>query len=167
MKRLFLLPFLAAACQSAPPAEFHYVNTEAWRQAHPQGTPGMQSSEAWPAPASDGRLLVVRGEVRLHYHAGREEWLYVLDGSGTFQVGPAAAEFVPPEQMTSYPVARGDLFLIPRRTAHSFRGAATLLVVYSPGMPEEPDRVEAPDQSSAEPPAGTSASISWSSTRKR
>lgn len=141
---LLLLP-LASACAGAPPAEFHYANTEAWRQDHPQGTPGTQSSEVWEAPDSDGRLLAVRGEIKTHLHDGREEWIYILDGTGSLWVGPAGAGFVPAERMAPYPLARGDWFLVPRGTAHRFQGAATLLSIYSPGMPEEPDRVFAPE----------------------
>lgn len=158
---------LAAACGGAPSAEFHYLNSNAWRHDHPQGEPGTQASAVWHAPDSDGRLLSVRGEVPTHYHDGREEWVYILEGSGTFWVGPAGAGFVAAADMVDYPIQGGDWFLIPRRTAHGFAGAATVLSIYSPPMPEPADRVQLPPQSISIAPEVSGNSRASSSTVQR
>lgn len=142
MSRFLLLVLAwACACHAAPPARFHYLSTQAWRAAHPLPEPGTLASEVWPAPGSDCRVLAIRGDVPLHLHADREEWVYFLDGSGTIWVGPEGAGFVPAGAMTAYPAGYGDLFLLPRGTAHRFSGAATVVSIFAPAMPDPPDRV--------------------------
>jgi mannose-6-phosphate isomerase-like protein (cupin superfamily) len=61
-------------------------------------------------PAASSRVWRVYRELLAHYHAGCDEYLYVLSGRGTFWMGDASngAEFAP-----------GDLLFFKRGTVHS------------------------------------------------
>jgi mannose-6-phosphate isomerase-like protein (cupin superfamily) len=119
---LFLLVcFGGVGCQSQPPAEFHYVNTSATEAA----------AGPWSGPETAGLVVRLAGEVDWHFHPEAEEWLTVLEGYGTLYLGPDHAGGVGPEPMRTYPLARGDVYLIPRHTLHSVEGHAQLLLIYS------------------------------------
>ncbi|HZP31895.1 MAG TPA: cupin domain-containing protein [Candidatus Acidoferrales bacterium] len=60
--------------------------------------------------AASARLFRVYRQTPPHYHAGCDEYLYVLSGRGTFWMGDASngGEFAP-----------GDLLFFKRRTVHA------------------------------------------------
>ena len=60
--------------------------------------------------AASARVFRVYRETPAHYHAGCDEYLYVLSGKGTFWMGDASngGEFVP-----------GDLLFFKRGTVHA------------------------------------------------
>jgi mannose-6-phosphate isomerase-like protein (cupin superfamily) len=60
--------------------------------------------------AASARVFRVYKETPAHYHAGSDEYLYVLSGRGTFWMGNPAngAEFAP-----------GDLLFFKRRVVHA------------------------------------------------
>ncbi len=138
---LALLPLAAASCQSpGSEAGFHYRSTAAWLDAHPRAEEA-DESQTWRSPAADLRLWALPNGVRLHLHEGREEWLMVVDGHGTLRVGPTGGGLVAAEALQVYPLAAGDVFLIPRGTAHAIEGSVTIQVLFSPPQPEDFDVV--------------------------
>lgn len=60
--------------------------------------------------AASARVFRVYGETPPHYHAGSDEYLYVLSGTGTFWMGNESnvGEFAP-----------GDLLFFKRRVVHA------------------------------------------------
>ena len=123
------------ACSAGPEAQFHYASTAAWIADHPP-VAGNAASDFWRAPGSAGRMLTLNLDEDLHLHAGREQWLFILSGRGNLFVGPAGAGFPDSQDMVRYPLAPGDVFLIPRSTAHSFHGKASVYLINSPGLAE-------------------------------
>src|SRR3984957_17358397 len=77
--------------------------------------------------AASARVFRVYRETPAHYHAGSDEYLYVLSGRGTFWMGDAAngAEFGP-----------GDLLFFKRRIVHALpaflEGRAAFLPLDTP-----------------------------------
>lgn len=139
-----LLLLALGACQAGgPPAEFRYLNQAAWTDAHPRGEEAGES-EVWTSPAADLRLWALPEGVGLHLHRGREEWLTVVEGAGRLLVGPAGAGFVPAGELQAYPLAAGDVFLLPRGTAHALVGSMTIQVLFSPPQPADFDVVFPP-----------------------
>ena len=71
--------------------------------------------------AASARVFRVYRETPPHYHAGSDEYLYVLSGRGTFWMGDASngAEFGP-----------GDLLVFKRRTVHALPGILEGPVVF-------------------------------------
>jgi mannose-6-phosphate isomerase-like protein (cupin superfamily) len=72
-------------------------------------------------PAASTRVFRVYRETPPHFHAGSDEHLYVLSGTGTFWMGDAAnsAEFAP-----------GDLLFFKRGTVHAMPELRTGPVVF-------------------------------------
>ena len=118
---LLLLGIAGTSCQSHPPANFHYLNTSVSNDA----------AVPVPAPESSGFVANLSGEVDWHFHPEAEEWLTVLEGNGNLYLGPDYLGGVEPKPMRTYPLARGDVFLIPRNTLHCVQGQAQLLLIYS------------------------------------
>ena len=119
---LLLLGFAGASCQSHPQANFHYLNTSVANGA----------DVPVPAPESSGFMVDLRlAQGAWHFHPEAEEWLTVLEGNGTLYLGPDHQGGVDPKPMRTYPLARGDVFLIPRNTLHCVEGPAQLLLIYS------------------------------------
>jgi mannose-6-phosphate isomerase-like protein (cupin superfamily) len=77
--------------------------------------------------AASARVFRVYRETPAHYHAGSDEYLYVLSGRGTFWMGDASngAEFAP-----------GDLLFFKRRVVHAlpdiFEGPVVFLAIDTP-----------------------------------
>src|ERR1700677_1688696 len=77
--------------------------------------------------AASARVFRVYRETPPHYHAGSDEYLYVLSGSGTFWMGDASngAEFGP-----------GDLLFFKRRVVHALpkliEGPVVFLAIDTP-----------------------------------
>lgn len=77
--------------------------------------------------AASARVFRVYRETPAHYHAGSDEYLYVLSGRGTFWMGDASngAEFAP-----------GDLLFFKRRIVHAlpdiFEGPVVFLAIDTP-----------------------------------
>jgi len=141
LSALSLIAVLAAGCQGAgPAADFHYRNNPAWADAHPRRGAASESP-TWRSPAADLRLWALPDGVRLHLHEGREEWLMVVAGTGRLRVGPTGGGLVGAAALQAYPLAPGDVFLIPRRTAHALEGSLTIQVLFSPPQPEDFDVV--------------------------
>jgi mannose-6-phosphate isomerase-like protein (cupin superfamily) len=71
--------------------------------------------------AASARVFRVYRETPPHYHAGSDEYLYVLSGRGTFWMGDASngAEFGP-----------GDLLFFKRRTIHALPGILEWPVIF-------------------------------------
>ncbi len=130
------------ACATGPEAQFHYASTGSWVADHPTGQ-GNASSPTWSAPASAGQMLTLTRNEPIHLHANREQWIFFLAGHGNLFVGPEGAGFSATSAMVRYPISAGDVFLIPRQTAHSFQGVASFFLIHSPGLlPDETDFVE-------------------------
>ena len=72
-------------------------------------------------PAASSRVFRVYRELPPHYHAGCDEYLYVLSGRGTFWMGDASngGEFAP-----------GDLLFFKSRTVHALPKILDGLVVF-------------------------------------
>jgi mannose-6-phosphate isomerase-like protein (cupin superfamily) len=72
-------------------------------------------------PAASARVFRVYRETPPHFHAGCDEYLYVLSGRGTFWMGEASntGEFAP-----------GDLLFFKRRTVHAFPNILEQPVVF-------------------------------------
>ncbi|KAA3612884.1 MAG: cupin domain-containing protein [Planctomycetota bacterium] len=143
MKKFWCLIWMILAsmsCQS-PPASFQKLNVEAWLAAHPEADAAMAEDEVWQSPACDSRLRKVDGEIPLHLHQDREEWVLLLEGSGTFWIGPSGGGLASAGEVESMELKPGDWLLIPRRTLHGFRGRAAVMSNYSPPMPSSPDRI--------------------------
>lgn len=77
--------------------------------------------------AASARVFRVYRETPAHYHAGSDEYLYVLSGRGTFWMGDASngAEFAP-----------GDLLFFKRRIVHALpdilEGPVVFLAIDTP-----------------------------------
>ncbi len=96
--------------------------------------------------AASCRIFRTYRPVPLHFHASCDEYLYVLEGKATFQVGDAGPREVGP----------GMLIHFPRRTAH---GMPTLLeepfVVLAIDTPRRPPE----DVTFVDPEDGTAATF--------
>ena len=77
--------------------------------------------------AASSRVFRVYRETPAHYHAGSDEYLYVVSGRGTFWMGEASngAEFAP-----------GDLLFFKRKTVHALpnilEGPVVFLAIDTP-----------------------------------
>jgi mannose-6-phosphate isomerase-like protein (cupin superfamily) len=77
--------------------------------------------------AASSRVFRVYRETPPHYHAGSDEYLYVVSGRGTFWMGDASngAEFAP-----------GDLLFFKRKTVHALpdilEGSVVFLAIDTP-----------------------------------
>jgi mannose-6-phosphate isomerase-like protein (cupin superfamily) len=77
--------------------------------------------------AASSRVFRVYRETPAHYHAGSDEYLYVVSGRGTFWMGDASngAEFAP-----------GDLLFFKRKTVHALpdilEGPVVFLAIDTP-----------------------------------
>ena len=70
-------------------------------------------------------LIQVNTRMRAHFHSDHDEWVYLLEGGGTFRVAGHPHEVKP-----------GDVMVIPRGAIHSFEnkaaGATAVVSVISP-----------------------------------